>query len=49
VVELPADLGSIAGAGYDPVAGAYHAATDEQTLAVAADVAALIARAGGVP
>ena len=28
VIELPADHGSIAGAGYDPVAGRYHAATD---------------------
>jgi dienelactone hydrolase len=46
VVELPADHGSIAGAAYDPVAGRYHAATDEQSLAVAADVAALIADAG---
>jgi dienelactone hydrolase len=47
VVELAADHGSIAGAAYDPVAGRYHAATDEQTLAVAAEVAALIADAGG--
>ncbi|MFZ1160837.1 alpha/beta hydrolase family protein [Mycobacterium sp.] len=46
VVELPADHGSIAGAAYDPVAGAYHAATDAQSLAVAADVAARIADAG---
>ncbi len=47
VVELAADHGSIAGAVYDPVAGRYHAATDEQSLAVAAEVAALIADAGG--
>ncbi len=45
VVELPADHGSIAGAAYDPAAGRYHAATDERSLAVAADVAALIADA----
>lgn len=45
VVELPADHGSIAGATYDPAAGRYHAATDERSLAVAADVAALIADA----
>ena len=47
VAELPADHGSIAGAAYDPVARAYHAATDERSLAVAADVAGLIARADG--
>lgn len=47
VVELAADHGSIAGASYDPVARAYHAATDEQALAIAADVAAFIADAGG--
>jgi dipeptidyl aminopeptidase/acylaminoacyl peptidase len=47
VVELAADHGSIAGAVYDPVAGRYHAATDELSLAVAAEVAALIADAGG--
>jgi dienelactone hydrolase len=46
VVELPADHGSIAGATYDPVARAYHAAADPQRLAVAADVAARIADAG---
>jgi predicted esterase len=47
VVELPADHGSIAGAAYDPAARAYHAATDVRSLAVAADVAAVIAHAGG--
>jgi dienelactone hydrolase len=46
VVQLPADHGSIAGAAYDPVAGRYHCATDERSLAVAADVAAHIADAG---
>ena len=46
VIELPADHGSIAGASYDPVAGRYHSATDPETLAVAADVAAHIADAG---
>ena len=46
VVELPADHGSIAGAAYDPVAERYHCATDARSLAVAADVAALIADAG---
>jgi dienelactone hydrolase len=46
VVELPADHGSIAGATYDPVARAYHAAGDPERLAVAADVAARIADAG---
>jgi dienelactone hydrolase len=46
VVELPADHGSIAGAVYDPVAGRYSAATDSESLAVAGDVAALIAAAG---
>jgi pimeloyl-ACP methyl ester carboxylesterase len=46
VVELPADHGSIAGAAYDPAAGRYHYATDPQSLAVAADVAAHIADAG---
>ncbi|WP_343709311.1 hypothetical protein [Mycobacterium sp.] len=45
VAELPADHGSIAGAEYDPVARVYRAATDEQSLAVAADVAAFIADA----
>lgn len=45
VLELPADHGSIAGAAYDPAAGRYYAATDERSLAVAADVAALIADA----
>jgi dienelactone hydrolase len=47
VVELPADHGSIAGAAYDPVAGRYHSAADARSLAVAADVAAHIAGAGG--
>ena len=47
VVELPADHGSIAGAVYDPVARAYHAASDLQALAVAADVAARIAEVSG--
>ena len=47
VIELPADHGSIAGAGYDPAAGRYHAATDPRSLEVAADVAAHIAAAGG--
>lgn len=47
VVELAADHGSIAGAAYDPVARGYHAATEVRSLAVAADVAALIAEAGG--
>jgi dienelactone hydrolase len=46
VVEMSADHGSIAGATYDPVARAYHAATDPQRLAVAADVAARIAAVG---
>ena len=46
VVELAADHGSIAGAAYDPDAERYHAATDAQSLAVAADVAARIADAG---
>ncbi len=46
VIELPADHGSIAGASYDAVAGRYHSATDPETLAVAADVAAHIADAG---
>jgi dienelactone hydrolase len=46
VVELPADHGSIAGAAYDAAAGRYSAATDSNTLAVAADVAARIADAG---
>lgn len=45
VTELPADHGSIAGAVYEPVAGSYSAAEDADTLAVAADVAARIARA----
>lgn len=43
VVELDADHGSIAGARYDAAADRYAAATDTATLAVAADVAALIA------
>jgi dienelactone hydrolase len=46
VVELPADHGSIAGAVYDASNGRYCAATDPETLAVAADVAAHIADAG---
>jgi dienelactone hydrolase len=46
VVELPADHGSIAGAVYDASGGRYCAATDAETLAVAADVAAHIADAG---
>jgi dienelactone hydrolase len=45
VVDLPADHGSIAGAAYDPIAGRYYCATDEPSLAVAADVAAHIADA----
>ncbi|ORX03965.1 alpha/beta hydrolase family protein [Mycolicibacillus trivialis] len=43
LVELDADHGSIAGATYDPVADRYSAAEDHETLAVAAEVAALIA------
>lgn len=42
-VVLEADHGSIAGATYDPAADRYSAATDEASLAVAADVAARIA------
>jgi predicted esterase len=45
VVDLPADHGSIAGAAYDPVVGRYHRATDERSLAVAADVATHIVEA----
>ncbi len=45
VFELPADHGSIAGASYDSVADRYRAADDQETLAVAADVAARIAAA----
>jgi dienelactone hydrolase len=45
VVELAADHGSIAGARYDSAADRYAAATDSETLAVAADVAARIAGA----
>jgi dienelactone hydrolase len=45
VAELAADHGSIAGASYDPVADRYAAATDSETLAVAADVARRIAGA----
>ncbi|GFG48680.1 esterase [Mycolicibacterium agri] len=41
--ELDADHASIAGAGYDPVAGRYFPAEDPGTLAVAADVADRIA------
>lgn len=43
VVELAADHGSIAGARYDATADRYSAGTDSKTLAVAADVAGLIA------
>ncbi|MBO0864010.1 MAG: alpha/beta fold hydrolase [Mycobacterium sp.] len=43
LVELAADHGSIAGATYDRAADRYAAAEDEDTLAVAADVAAHIA------
>lgn len=43
LVELDADHASIAGAGYDPVAGRYSAAEDADSLAVAAGVAARIA------
>ena len=43
LVELAADHGSIAGATYDPTADRYSAATDPDTMAVAADVAARIA------
>lgn len=46
VVELAADHGSIAGAAYDSDAGSYHAATDAQSLAVAAEVARRIVDAG---
>jgi dienelactone hydrolase len=42
-VEIATDHGAIAGASYDPVAGAYFAAEDAKSLAVAADVAARIA------
>lgn len=45
LVELAADHGSIAGAGYDRVADRYVPAGDDATLAVAADVAARIAAA----
>lgn len=45
IVELAADHGSIAGARYDSAADRYVAATDSETLAVAADVAARIAGA----
>ena len=44
-VELPADHGSIAGAGYDSVARRYRAADDPERLAVAAGVAARVAAA----
>jgi pimeloyl-ACP methyl ester carboxylesterase len=43
VVELDADHASIAGASYDPVAGRYSAASDSETLSIAADVASRIA------
>jgi dienelactone hydrolase len=43
VIEIAADHGTIAGATYDPVANAYLAAEDAQSLAVAADVATRIA------
>jgi dienelactone hydrolase len=46
IVELPADHGSIAGAVYDASCGRYCAATDAETLAVAADVAAHILDGG---
>lgn len=45
VVELAADHGSIAGATYDSAADRYAPATDNETLAVAADVGARIAGA----
>lgn len=45
VVELAADHGSIAGAGYDSAADRYVPATDAETLAVAAHVGARIAGA----
>ncbi|SNV94838.1 Phospholipase/Carboxylesterase [Mycolicibacter terrae] len=45
LVELAADHGSIAGAGYDPEADRYAAATDRHTLAVAAEVAGRITAA----
>ncbi len=47
LVELDADHASIAGAGYDSVAGRYNAAEDDESLAVAADVAARIAAVAG--
>ena len=47
LVELDADHASIAGAGYDSVAGRYNAAEDDESLAVAADVAARIAAVSG--
>lgn len=43
LIELTADHGSIAGASYDRLADRYVAAQDDDTLAVAADVAARIA------
>lgn len=49
VVELSADHGSIAGAGYDNVARRYRAADDPETLTVAAEVAACIAAASVGP
>ncbi|GBE68106.1 hypothetical protein MFM001_45680 [Mycobacterium sp. MFM001] len=48
LVELAADHGSIAGAGYDPVADRYSPGQDRDTLAVASDVAARIAAAAGI-
>lgn len=47
VVELPANHGSIAGATYDALADRYSPAEDPETLAVATDVAALIAAVPG--
>lgn len=47
VVELDADHGSIAGARYDSAADRYEAATDDATLAVAAEVARRIAAVTG--
>lgn len=50
VVELDTDHGAIAGARYDAARDRYEAADDEDTLAVATDVAGLIAKftGGGV-
>jgi dienelactone hydrolase len=46
LVELAADHGSIAGAGYDRAAGRYVAAPGDETLAIATAVAARIAKPG---